>query len=132
MIKYRTGKNYELVKEYQLETLIEPEEDAVTDTVELTKEGLLTIKKGFAWDGASGPAFDTRSFMRASLVHDALYYLMRQEVLDRKWRDEADLLMKEICLADGMWKVRAWWCYRAVRRFGESAATIRHPILTAP
>ena len=39
----------------------------------LTTEGLLIIRPGYAWDGPSGPTFDTPSFMRGSLIHDVLY-----------------------------------------------------------
>ena len=43
----------------------------------LYPSGLLTIRKGFAWDGASGPTFDTKNSMRASLVHDVFCVCMR-------------------------------------------------------
>ncbi|EPS7957029.1 hypothetical protein [Vibrio parahaemolyticus] len=46
----------------------------------LSEQGLLTIKKGYSWDGVSGPATDTRrNLILASLVHDELYQLMREE-----------------------------------------------------
>lgn len=77
--------------------------------------GTLLIKKGYCWDGASGPAIDTANFMGASLVHDALYQLMREGVIPRSFRKTADKILREICLADGMSKPRAWWVYIAVR-----------------
>ncbi|MDF5607407.1 hypothetical protein P3745_24975, partial [Vibrio parahaemolyticus] len=46
----------------------------------LSEQGLLTIKKGYSWDGVSGPATDTRNLILASLVHDELYQLMREEL----------------------------------------------------
>ena len=40
------------------------------DFFTLQEDGTLIVNKGFAWDGASGPTFDSRSSMRPSLVHD--------------------------------------------------------------
>ena len=80
--------------------------------------GVLTIKRNYAWDGASGPVFDTRRIMRGSLVHDALYQLMREEHLPQKVRDNADWLLREICIEDGMPKFNADLVYLAVDLFG--------------
>ena len=61
--------------------------------------------------------------MRASLVHDVLYQLMRSGTLDYKTqRKAADDLYRQIAVADGMWKVRAWLHHRALRLFGEKSA----------
>jgi len=84
--------------------------------------GLLTISEGYAWDGPSGPAIDTRTWMRASLVHDALYQLMREDHLPRELRKLVDDLMRAHLLEDGMSRFRAWYSYRAVRFFGAPAA----------
>ncbi|HGF5283826.1 TPA: hypothetical protein ACF376_003024, partial [Vibrio parahaemolyticus] len=46
----------------------------------LSEQGLLTIKKGYSWDGVSGPAIDTRNLILVSLVHDELYQFMREEL----------------------------------------------------
>lgn len=82
----------------------------------------LKIAKGYAWDGPSGPTFDTKTFMRASLVHDALYQLIRMEVLPVALREDADAILHRICREDGMSRFRAWYCWKAVRRFGGSSA----------
>lgn len=64
--------------------------------------------------------------MRGSLVHDALYQLMRERHLDYKeHRQYADELLRDICLEDGMSRVRAWWVYQAVHIFAEMAARPR-------
>lgn len=58
--------------------------------------------------------------MRGSLVHDALYQLMREGILDhKKDREAADELLREICKEDGMSSIRAWWVYQGVRKGGE-------------
>ena len=77
-IFYSKGYKYQLKREYSLLTRICPDDDIQTLFVTLSKNGFLRIKTGYAWDGASGPAIDTRNFMRGSLVHDALYQLMRE------------------------------------------------------
>jgi len=56
--------------------------------------------------------------MRGSLVHDALYQLMREGLLDYKYRDHADKLLQKMCIMDGMSRFRAWYVYRALLRLG--------------
>jgi hypothetical protein len=75
----------------------------------------------YAWDGASGPAIDTKNFLRASLVHDVLYQCMRQGRMTRDLRIEADRLLRQMCLEAGMSKFRAWYVYKSVRMFGKKA-----------
>jgi hypothetical protein len=72
--------------------------------------------------------------MRGSLVHDALYQLLRNELLEPKWREETDRELVRICREDGMSRIRAWWVYRSVRLGGEPAAApeSRKKIHTAP
>ena len=102
---------------------IQPGRDAVVEGyIVLTTDGALRIRKGYAWDGPSWPALDTLTFMRGSLVHDALYQLMRVEQLHRRHRDEADQLLRAMCLADGMNPVRAWGAYQVVRLVGGRSA----------
>ena len=125
-IEYKSGYKYQLVNTYEFKVSIKPEEDITTDFIDLTSAGLLTAKKGYAWDGPSGPTIDTKNFMRGSLVHDALYQLMRTEHIEKdKWRAEADLELKRICLKDGMSKIRAWYVHRAVHKAASLAADPR-------
>jgi len=92
--------------------------------LKLTPIGMLTCVKGYAWDGPSGPAIDTSDWMRASLIHDALYQLMRLEFIPKSSREYADKLMKQLCIEDKMWRLRAEWSYQAVKicaeRFSDS------------
>ncbi len=114
---------YQLMQDYTIPIEIELREDVDTNFIALTTAGVLTVKNRYAWDGPSGPTIDTRSFMRGSLVHDALYQLMRGKYLDyKKHRKYADELLKNICLKDGMLKFRAWYVYKIVRMFGEKNA----------
>src|SRR5690606_25837490 len=59
--------------------------------VRLDADGTLRLAAHYAWDGPSGPVPDTHRNLEASLVHDALYQLMREGYLDaalhRDWSD---------------------------------------------
>ncbi len=122
-IEYKCGYKYQLHKEYTLNVEIYPNEFINTDYIYLNTNGMLVIKKGYAWDGPSGPTFDTKNFMRGSLVHDALYQLIRIEKIDYdKYRNVADRELQRICIEDGMCRIRAWWVYQGVRFCGKKAA----------
>lgn len=86
--------------------------------IELDDDGVLEIGVNYAWDGPSGPTIDTPSFMRGSLVHDALYQLIREGKLPCRLRRTADRLLRELCVEDGMWRWRAAYVYASVRLFG--------------
>ncbi len=123
-MRYRElhGYKYELVDTVMVQTDITGL-DIDTEYIALFENGQLFVKLGYAWDGASGPAIDTKTIMRGSLVHDSLYQLMREGHLDRtKYRDAADQLLRKICLEDGMWKVRANWVYWAVKSFAKRSS----------
>lgn len=123
-IKYvrHPGGTYELSEKYTIQTDIYPKRNQI-DTrsgVTLNQNGLLVIHPGYTWDGATG-GIDTDNFMRASLVHDALYDLMRWGSLPSSYRKNADKLLRDICIEDGMSKWRAWRSYMYVRVFGGRA-----------
>lgn len=80
--------------------------------------GMLTIKKGYPWDGPSGPTFDTSNFMTGSLVHDALYELIRKGALPREAQNSADKLLVKMCRDRKMSWIRAAWVFTGVNWFG--------------
>src|SRR3990172_10292604 len=122
-ISYNGGYKYQLKETYTVAIDIRPETPIDTDYIILDSQGILTLKKGYAWDGPSGPTIDTLTFMRGSLVHDALYQLMRDGKLDPTvHREAADSILREVCIEDGMWSFRAWYVYQAVRQFARTAA----------
>ncbi len=116
MIAYTSGYKYELQQNAVIETRIEIDETIETLFLWLNPNGRLKIQRGYAWDGPSGPTIDTRSSMRGSLVHDALYQLMRSGLLGVDRREAADNLMCNIFLEDGMWAWRARAWFRSVRK----------------
>ena len=132
-ILYRGGYKYQLVETYQVVIAIKPDQPVLHDYIRLDTDGTLTIRAGYAWDGPSGPTFDTRNFMRGSLVHDALYQLMRCRLLPLDQREPSDAVLRALCLEDGMSAIRAWWVYQGVRLGGgQAAASPDKPALIAP
>jgi hypothetical protein len=123
-IRYRSGFKYVLLDDYALYLQhVRPEQDIVTEYVTLSRSGRLWIRHGYAWDGPSGPTCDSHDSMRGSLVHDALYQLIREGLLDRDvHRDPADRELRDICVEDGMSAFRAGLWFDAVRKFGQKAA----------
>ena len=114
-IRYKAGYKYILAESYSVMTPIKPEKPIKREYFTLSKNGKLWIKKGFAWDGASGPTFDTKSSMRPSLVHDAFCQMMRSRLIDYdKWQDTVNEFFKQQCKEDGMWSARASIWHAAV------------------
>ncbi|MCK5611390.1 hypothetical protein KAR91_56490 [Candidatus Pacearchaeota archaeon] len=134
MIFYKKGFKYQLNETYVVQTNVKPGSFCHDGFLTLKVDGLLTIGAGYAWDGPSGPAFDTKNFMRASLVHDALYQLIRANELGRKFRGQSDKELRVICREDGMSWLRAFWCYWGVFIAAESASDPKNvkKIYTAP
>jgi hypothetical protein len=134
-IAYKGGYKYQLKAPYAVRIPLCPAAPIQTPYICLDMVGELLVKEGYAWDGPSGPTLDTLNFMRGSLVHDALYQLMRERCLDHLvHRVTADRVLRDMCLADGMWRLRAWWVYLGVRWFADFAAdpAVKHPLTYAP
>ena len=121
-IKYKKGYKYQLNSEYDSYIPVRPDTDILTEYIRLFKNGRLIIDRGYAWDGPSGPTIDTKNFMRGSLVHDALYQLIRMELLPQDKRSHADDLLQKMCKEDGMSSIRAWWVRLGVGLGGAAAA----------
>lgn len=138
-IAYRSGYRHQLHSTYEQPVPLTVAGPVDAGLLRLLPQpggtALLVLLPGYAWDGPSGPAIASASFMRASLVHDALYQLMREGHLQLDpHRRAADLLLRRMCREDGMWALRAWWVYHAVRLFGRPAAdpACSHPVHRAP
>ena len=140
-MKYRDGYKYQLAEPVYFETAIHPAKTIDTRFIELTEGGLLTVKAGYAWDGASGEipivriplTIDTKDSMRGSCAHDALYQLLREcRLSGENVRWCADRLFYDLLILDGMWNFRAKMWYRMVRRFAKPASIEGREILTAP
>ena len=109
IIQYRSGYKYQLTEPYWSQSNVTPSEEVVHGYFRIHPNGWFLIQAGYAWDGPSGPTFDTKSFMRGSLRHDMFYQAMSLGRLDRYWREAADQDLRDCCRADGMSMLRAWW-----------------------
>lgn len=110
---------YQLKKDISIQTRIKGV-SCKTTYIELYKNGLLRIITGYAWNGSNWSS--DKHAMIASLVHDALYQLMRLGLLSRTaFRKSADALYRDICVFEGMSKFEAGLRYRGLRWFGKSA-----------
>lgn len=141
-IHYKGGYKYQLQEDYlhyfpvpfptRLEHKVQTKYLSVTLFMNYAS---ILISKGYAWDGPSGPTFDTKNFMRGSLVHDAMYQLIRLEKLDKNvYRKYADQELYRICREDGMNWFRANIVYYGLRIGGNPAARKRgeNKLHTAP
>lgn len=115
------GYKYRLSDPYHHSTEIRGPE-VLTPYITLSEAGLLSIRMGYCWDGPSGPTIDTKDFMRGSLVHDALYQLIREKRIPATSRLYADSLLHSMIREDGMGWIRAAIVYHSVRLFGAFAA----------
>lgn len=118
-IRYKAGYKYQLFENYVIDVGIFPVDPVTHRYMHLSARGVLTIFAGYAWDGASGPALDTVSFMRGSLVHDALYQMMKEGFLPWAHKRRADALLTQLCGEDGMPAWRRAYVWAAVRVFGK-------------
>lgn len=134
-IKYKKQGGFQLMERYAVQTPLRPEK--VTREADgfctLMQDGMLHIEAGYVWDGPSTGPFKkfsaTKTFMRGSLVHDAMHQLARQNTRFRKFKEQFDDLLQAHCIEDGMWKLRARWVRAGVRK-GKIAEP--RPILEAP
>lgn len=128
----KNGWKYSLVGDHAYQVPVYPQKKVQYPSkdpfVSLDSQGLLWFKSGYNWDGASGLTFDTQSSMRGALKHDGLYQLMRAGVLPVSWRERADEVLRDTCIADGMWGWRANMWFRAVRSFAGFAAVKGHDV----
>lgn len=145
MILYKKGYKYQLYKTFRCWVDIKADEDIETYFISLTTEGLLTIRRGYAWDGPSGPTKFImmllelipligewlaqkfiEKFLTGSLIHDALYQLLRERKLSKECRVLADKELVKYCKKAGMSWPRRLWVYQGVRRGAGFAANSKN------
>lgn len=124
LISYRKLRKYkyQIIEDYRIDIPLKSKDNIDTPFIKLDNSGELIIKEKYAWDGPSGPTIDTKNFMRGSLIHDALYQLMREKQIDIDQRNAADKLLQQHCREDGMSVIRAWIVYLGVKWFGKKSA----------
>ena len=128
-LKFRAlnSYKYQLTENLIVNSNICPENNIETEFIELSKSGILIIKKGYAWDGASGPTWDDETNIIPSCIHDAFYQLLREGHLPQEYRDKVDFLFYSLLLNNGMSRARAWYYWKAVSLFGKNYARPKTP-----
>lgn len=106
-MKYRGGYKYQLAEDETFQTNIKPQHSIFTARIDLYTTGLLVIREGYSWDGTSGPVIDRKTNQRGSLAHDALYQLMRMELLPHYNWPLADQEFAKCIKEDGAWDLTA-------------------------
>ena len=123
-VKYTTGYKYRLEDDSKIIVTNYFGEEIETEYISFTPVlagTLITVKKGYAWDGASGIK-DRKSNFIASLFHDAGYQLLRELQLEMVFRYDLDRMFQQICIDNGAYRWQAWIYYKTLRRFGRGAA----------
>jgi len=134
MIKYTKGWKYQLEELHAAQTPVVGC-TVINDYFQLLPDGKLKIYRGYAWDGPSGPTYDTKSSMSPSLVHDVFCQCMRAGwVSYDKWQNTINEFFRKQCVECGMWEWRAALWYAAVELgdAGNPKQGPDRPILTAP
>ena len=113
---YKDGYKAQVVEEFTTMTCIKPEWDIVTQFYSIETTGLMTIRAGYAFDFATG-AFDTKTIIKASAIHDVGCQAIVDGLLDRKHKKQVDLQFKIECQKDGMHPFRVWYTFKAVDKY---------------
>jgi len=122
-IPFEFAKLYEGIEEgdpVRLSGKLEGDEKKLDDLVVLKGNGTLIIKKGYFWDGCSGPTIDTDTNQRGGLVHDSIYQLMHYKLIKKNYKNRSltDELFYQLLIKDGMTPFRAKYFWCGVRGFG--------------
>ena len=113
--KFKVEENFSIELPFKIPDFVHPYASS--------KDGILSVKRGYAWDGASGPIINTRDTLVASLVHDVLYQAMRLNLIksSKENRQIADKNFFEILKMNGVNSIRRKVWYFAVRLFGKKS-----------
>ena len=113
--KFKVEENFSIELPFKIPDFVHPYASL--------KDGILSVKRSYAWAGASGPVINTRDTLVASLVHDVLYQAMRLNLIkpSKENRKIADKNFFEILKMNGVNSIRRKVWYFAVRLFGKKS-----------
>jgi len=101
-----------------------------SDFYKLTKDGILLVRKGYTWDGASG-AVDTKSILKASCIHDILCELINAGKLAKSYQRTADKHLVEIIGKYWKWiKANGKWSWKDGQWIEKIKAHLLSPFTT--
>lgn len=104
---------YVLASQYSFSTPITGYRVDLDHRATLYSGGLLTVRKGFRWDLASG-AIDTPAMVRASLAHDVFCIMTDLGLIPWTERATSDVYFRELLKEGGESWVRRQYSYLAV------------------
>jgi len=119
-IKYHEGFKYQLTEDYTICTDIKGYYFE-NKFIKLDIDGNLTFKEGWSWNGVSGFK-DIKPMMRASCVHDGIYWLINYYVIPETYKKYGDKLFELIYIEDKLDELFADWAYNIVDKLGVHAA----------
>lgn len=85
---------------------------------------VMTLKRGYRSDGASGPTWDSPNTFTGAFVHDAFYQAMRLGLIPQWSKPLADTWFRILLRQDGMSWARAAVFYYGVHYFGASSCAL--------
>ena len=117
-MKFKRGYKYQLAESEVFQTRMRPEQDIRTAFLRLKTSREMKVFASYAWDGASGPAWDSQSNYRGSLGHDCEAQIIRMGLLPQSARIASNKDLYDWCVEDGMWRIRAKAWKIALDKFG--------------
>ena len=127
ILQYRDGYKGQVAKSLRnIQTPIRPAKDIVTEFIELTMGGFLSIKSAYAYDFVSGGIDWPEWVKAASLLHDAICQLHAEGHITDEQRKQGDKWFKDILMVNNKWMWVRWniW-YRGVRIGSKDGSSVR-------
>jgi hypothetical protein len=118
---FKKGYKYQVSRTYHIKFDIVPFAPIDLPFIKMDMQGNTKILPGYAWDGASGPTWDTLNSMIGSLGHDVGYQLIRLGLVDSSYKEYFDQWLHDCCTEDGMYSWRADYWRWAVLEFGSAS-----------
>lgn len=87
--------------------------------------GVMIVRAGYLWDGPSGPTYDSKDVMNASLAHDAGYELMRRGIIGQEFKKPFDNYYHRLMINAGVSPLRARVHLLGLRRFGRGSCKVQ-------
>lgn len=101
-MKYWKGYKFVVAETFEVQTAILGYA-VVDEHTSLEANGILHIRKGYPWDGNSGPFLDIISSLEASCVHDVLCDYINLNMLPQELQPMVDQEYYKIAISKGMW-----------------------------
>jgi hypothetical protein len=134
VLYYTEGWKYRTNRVYHFKLAIVPKAPIDLPFLKMDMDGVTTVLVSYAWNGASGPTWDTKNSMVGSLIHDIIYQLIRLGLIDAGYKEYGDNVLHDVCSEDGMWEWRADYWRWAVLTYGQGSCrpSSEPPELMAP